>query len=119
MTLPDYIAANLTRPFVWGSHDCILFGFGWVNQQTGRDWLAEFTPWKTPKQAMRIVKRLSGLEAAFDARFTRINPNLARDGDIALYNGCMCLFSGPHIVGPGPDGMTFVNRLRATCAWHY
>lgn len=118
MTLDEYITANLKRPFVWGSHDCVLFAAGWVRAATGKDYLAEFGQWTNARQAMRIVRNLGGLEKAINDRLTRLNPNLAEDGHIALYNGCMCLFSGPHIVGPNKNGLEFIDRTKAECAWH-
>lgn len=119
MTLPEYITANLQKPFAWGSHDCVLFAVGWLNVSTGRDHLAEFGSWGNAREAMRIVKRLGGLERAVDARLTRINPHLAKDGDLALYKRCLCLFSGAYIVGPSHDGLAYINRLEAECAWSY
>jgi hypothetical protein len=119
MTLHEYITSNLRKPFEWGQHDCVLFAIGWLNQATGKDWLEEFPKWATAKEALRSVESLGGLKAAADARLKPIHPNLARDGDIALYDGCLCLFSGAHVVGPGPSGLTFVDRTRAECAWSY
>jgi hypothetical protein len=62
---------------------------------------------------------MGGFETILDARLTRINPKLAKDGDVALYRSAICIFSGPHIVGPGFNGLVFVNRMEAECAWSY
>jgi hypothetical protein len=119
MTLAEYITRHLRVPFFWGEHDCVLFALGWVRANTGIDHLSGYPVWHAEKEARRIMRDLGGLEACLDKHFDRINPHIAPDGALALHNGCLCLFSGPHIVGPGPDGLTFINRSEATCAWHY
>jgi hypothetical protein len=117
MTLAEYITANLRMPFVWGSHDCVLFAANWIKHSTGIDHLADAPKWTSAIGAARIVKRLGGLEKLIDDRFDRIHPNLACDGDIALHEGCVCLFSGSRIAAPGQDGLLFFNRTKAECAW--
>jgi hypothetical protein len=119
MTLADYIAANLSKPFEWGRLDCVLFARDWVRHATGIDHLAGYPAWHNEKEARRLMRKLGGLEALLDKHFDRIIPHLAPDGAIALHDGCLCLFSGAHIVGPGPEGLTFIDRTRAACAWHY
>lgn len=117
MKLHEYITSRLSMPFAWGSLDCVLFTAEWVRISTGVDHLADLPKWSTAREAMRVVQSLGGLEVALDERFTRIHPNMAKDGDIALYKGCMCIFSGPKIVGPNINGLEFVKRTEAECAW--
>ena len=117
MTFEEYIAERLELPFVWGQNDCVLFAIGWLNIRTGKNWLAPLPPWSTAKEAMRIVQQIGGLEREFDRRLCRVNPGVARNGDITLINRRALLFCGPHIVGPGPAGLAFFNRTKATCAW--
>lgn len=112
-----YIAENLKTPFEWGKHDCVLFASNWVKIATGKNPLKGLPKWKTERSALRAIKSVGGLEKALDDRFNRINPNLAKDGDVALYNGAVCLFSGPYIVGPSATGLNFFNRMEAKCAW--
>lgn len=119
MTLAEYITANLDKPFAWGVNDCTTFAAGWVRHATGRDYLADLPTWTNAKQALHLIKKLGGLERAVDERLTRIEPNIAKDGDLALRDGCLCIFSGPHIVGPGTDGLAFIDRMEAECAWSY
>jgi hypothetical protein len=119
MTLSEYITRHLRVPFFWGKHDCVLFALGWVRISSGVDHLAGYPVWKSERQARRIVRDGGGLEALLDKHFDRINPHLAADGALALRDDCLCLFSGAHIVGAGPDGLTFVKRTEATCAWRY
>lgn len=117
MTLADYITSHLGREFKWGSHDCCLFAVGWLEHATGRDYLGEHKPWSTARQAMRKLDQLGGLAHLFDSNLTRINPHLAADGDLTIYDGCASLFSGAHIVSVGEDGLIFTDRMEASCAW--
>lgn len=117
MTLADYITRLLREPFCWGKHDCVTFCANWVKEKTGHDYLAGLGTWTTAKEGMRLVKEMGGLEKALDDRLTRIHPNLAQDGDIGLYRGRMCIFSGSQIVGPGEKQLVFLNRMEAECAW--
>jgi hypothetical protein len=67
--------------------------------------------------AHRILKKLGGLEAIVNARLTPINPSFAQDGDVGLYKNSLMLFTGHHIVGPGVEGLMFISRVEARCAW--
>lgn len=116
MTLPDYIAAHLSMPFEYGVNDCVLFAVGWAEIASGKKYLPD-VKWTNQVEALRMVKELGGLEAAFAESFTPIQPNFARDGDLALCEGIAFLFSGAHIVGVGKDGLIFKNRLEAQSAW--
>lgn len=119
MTLAEYITANLDRPFAWGSMDCVHFAAGWLVHATGRDYLADLPKWASAKEAHRLIKKLGGLEKAVDERLARIDPRFATDGDLALYDGCLCIFSGPHVVGPGGERLEFIDRMEVQAAWSY
>lgn len=119
MTLAGYITSHLGRPFKWGEHDCVLFAVGWLEIATGRDYLGQYKPWSSAREATRKVSDAGGLEALFDANLQRINPHLAVDGDLALIDGTAFLFSGPHVVSVGEGGLVFKSRLDAGAAWHY
>jgi len=116
--LAEHLTAHLATPFAWGTHDCVSFAAAWVQASTGVDHLAGLGQWTTAAQAVRAINKAGGsLEAALDARFQRIDPNFAQDGDLALYDGCLCIFSGAHIVGPGKTGLTHNSRVLAQAAW--
>lgn len=119
MTLHDYLTAHLGRSFAYGENDCVLFVARWIEHATGADPLAGLPKWANEKQAIRIIKKLGGLEAAMDDRFKRIHPNFAKDGDVALYDGRLCLFSGAQLVGPGVSCLVHVKRTEALCAWSF
>ena len=115
--LADHLTAHLHTPFAWGSHDCVCFAAAWVELVTGASHLDGLLNWQTATQAARAIGRAGGLESALDARFKRIAPNFAQDGDLALHDGCVCLFSGAHIVGPGKTRLTHNSRALAQAAW--
>lgn len=117
MSLQRYLASRLETPFEWGAHDCVLFAAGWVRLSTGLDPLTGIPKWTTAIEAARSIELCGGLVAAIDERFKRINPKLARDGDLALFKNSVCLFSGPHIVGPAKQGLQFIRRSEAEMAW--
>lgn len=117
MTLPEYITAHLGKPFAWGENDCILFAIGYLEIATGRDYLSQYKPWASAKDAIRKVDTAGGLEGLFDAQLAHVNPHLAVDGDIALIDRTAYLFSGPHIVSIGESGLVFVDRMSAKLAW--
>lgn len=119
MTLDQYISAHLSRPFVWGKNDCVLFAAEWVRLQTGRDYLAALPAWSSALEARRVLRALGGLEAELDRRLTRIRPAEGCDGDIALTGGGACIFSGARVVGPALQGLEFIDRTRVCAAWHY
>jgi hypothetical protein len=118
MTQTEYIAAHLKTPFEWGVHDCITFAVGWAEIATGRSILPS-PRWSSELQAARTIKRHGGLVAALDAQFSRIHPNRAKDGDLALSAGVVSLVSGPHLLAPGADGLLFKPRTEASHAWTY
>lgn len=119
MTLSAYITSNLKTPFEWGRHDCVLFASAWAKSVIGIDYLEGVPHWSDAKSGMRIIKKMGGLKKIVDDRLVRINPNFANDGDIALCDDRLCIFSGAHIVGPGENGLIFTDRLKALCAWSY
>lgn len=117
MNLQAYITAHLDVPFEWGRNDCVLFAARWVKESTGRDHLVGVAGWKTMREALRVLKQHGGIEKILDARFERVPVGMAKDGDLALYRGSVCIFSGVNIVGPAPHGLEFVNRKHAEMAW--
>lgn len=119
MSLSDYITSKLQTPFAWGTHDCVCFAIGWVSIATGKDHLAPWRPWTSEIAAKRLIKKVGGLERMFDKHLKRIPANTAKDGDVALIGDTAFLFSGAQIVGPSKNGLVFINRMEATCAWSY
>jgi hypothetical protein len=117
MDLQTYIQAHLSKPFEWGENDCCTFAIGWLEIKTGREYLTEFRPWRTARQAAKKLRDLGGLFFLFQKNLTRINPNMAMDGDLTIIDGTACIFSGRHVVSVGESGLVFESRARADVAW--
>ena len=118
MTLPEYIYMHLNTPFEWWVHDCVLFAGRWAEMSSGKKYIPEVT-WTNRKEANEVLGSMGGIIAAFDNNFTRIEPNFARDGYLAIHNGTAHIFSGSHIVGHGMRGLVFKSRMEAECAYSY
>jgi hypothetical protein len=116
--LPIYIAQHLNLPFEWGHNDCICFVVGWIEFATGFDYLSSYK-WASAKEAAELIKNLGGIEKMFNEHLEKINPNYAKDGDIALIDHTAFLFCGSRIVSVGKNGLVFKNRLEASCAWSF
>jgi len=119
-TLSEYVQAHLRTPFEWGRHDCVIFAARWAAIQTGRELFKEVgltEDWHDEVSAARAVKSVGGLERALDRLFTRTTNTFARDGDVALIDRTVYLYFGEYIIGPGLDGLAFVDRMEAQCAW--
>lgn len=119
MTFDQYVQQHLKTPFVWGEHDCITFAIGWLNLRTGKDWLADLPEWHTALEARRTIDSVGGLEAIFDKHLTRINPKMARDGDIGKFGATVYLFCASKAVAPDHSGLAFIDRTNVPCAWSY
>jgi hypothetical protein len=88
-----------------------------VEIKTGHDYLEEHRPWTTARQAAKKLRALDGLFSFLDNHFTSIHPHMAQDGDLAMVDGVLCLFSGRHVVAVGMSGLEYADRTRAQCAW--
>ena len=117
--ISGYISSCLHIPFKWGEHDCITFSIGWLELQTGRDYLTEHRPWRTARQASKKLRDLGGLFFLLQRNLKQINPNMAQDGDLTIYQGAACLFSGRHIVSVGEEGLVFTDRSVVSKAWTF
>ena len=117
MMLFEYISLHASKPFKWGENDCCTFIGEWIRIKTGRDYLAEHKPWRTARQAAKKLKDLGGIPALLQSNLKQINPNMAQDGDLTIYQGTANLFSGRHIVSVGLDGLVFTDRIKAKEAW--
>jgi hypothetical protein len=117
MTLPEYITLHHNMPFKWGENDCCTFSIGWLELVMGKDFLSEHRPWSTALEASRKVKDLGGLPFLLSNNLAQINPNFGRDGDLAMVDDVLCLFSSRHVVSVGKEGLTFIDRILAKSAW--
>ena len=119
MRLSEYIQTHTDKPFKWGTNDCITFSIGFLEIQTGRDYLTEHRPWRSAREARKKLIALNGLFFLLQSNLTSINPNMAKDGDLTIYQDAAYLFSGRHIVSVGKTGLVFNPRSEAKEAWTY
>jgi len=117
MKLPEYIQTHINKRFEWGEHDCITFVIGWLELQTGKDYLSEHRPWRTAREASNKLRDLGGLFFLLQRNLKQINPNMAQDGDLTIYQDAAHIFSGRHIVSVGKEGLMFTDRTVAKEAW--
>src|SRR4051812_18404768 len=117
LTLEAYLLSKASSKFEWWHNDCVTFALQWVKIHTGRDILAALPRWSNEKEAQETIEKLGGFREAFNARFVAIDPDQAKDGDIAMIARTCFIFCGDFIVGPDFHGLTFIERSRAKCAW--
>lgn len=118
-----FIDARQAEPHAFGrsANDCVGFVLGAVQAQTGEEIAPELV-WKDRTSARRLIKRLGGLEAAFDAHFERVPPALAARGDVAgvpdpAFGLHPLIVEGLTLVGPGERGNRRLPRSAMTVAW--
>jgi hypothetical protein len=116
-----FVDSRQNTPHSWGDNDCAKFVAGAVKAATGKDPLKGLR-WGTQTGALRVLKRLGGIEAALDERFERIPPALAKRGDIAgvpdeALGIHPMIVEGDKLVAPGDRGNKRVPRRAMTVAW--
>jgi hypothetical protein len=122
MTLLDqYITENLSTPFAWGRHDCVLFAAGWALRKTGTDYLLGFPKWGNRREALEILGGHDNLRALTVQLLGQPTTRPTGDGNVALLaegKGGLCITCGPYVVGPStPQGLGFFPLTDATDFW--
>lgn len=95
--ISSYIRDNADTPFEWGKFDCCIFTSHIINLQTEIDLYQPYAgKYHDEKSALAALKSIGSIESQMDKHFDRINPDLARRGDIhMLTDGVMAVqFSG-------------------------
>jgi hypothetical protein len=118
-----FLAERTAMPFAWGrdANDCAGFVLAAIEAQTGRDMLPGIS-WSSELGAARVIKRVGGLEHAFDQRFRPVAPALAQRGDVAgiaddRFGVSVLIVEGPTLVGPGERGLKRLQRADMIKAW--
>lgn len=117
------LAERWTRRFVWGSHDCALFGADCVLAQTDYDPAAGLRgTYSDAAGAARVIRDLGGLRAIAAARLgAEVTPLLAQPGDIGLVMSggreCFAVCTGDAWIAPSIDGLEHVPMACAMTAW--
>lgn len=121
--LIDFINSRQDVPYEWGrkANDCVSFVLDAVKAQNGRGRASELK-WSSEISAIRLIKRLGGLEAAFDKYFQRIPPSKAMRGDIAgvpdeAFGIHPMIVEGDSLVAPGDRGNKRIPRRAMAVAW--
>lgn len=109
-------------PFEWSTNDCCQFTLGrWCELCTGINHLVSYK-YKTEAGAVRILKRLGGLEALATKHLGEPKPPaMAHRGDIVSFeHDCgvaLGICVGAKIAGVGQDGLMLVSMSLAKNAW--
>lgn len=73
-------------PFEWGKSDCCMFVADCVNAQMGVDPAENHRgKYSTEIGAKRALAKYGSIEDVLDKLFTRIDYNLAKRGDVVMY----------------------------------
>lgn len=123
LALHAFIDSRASTPHEWGraKNDCVSFVLDAVKAQTGHS-RATKLKWHDEKSGLRLIKKLGGLEAAFDRYFQRVAPAMAQRGDIAGVPDPdlglkVMLVEGETLVCPCDTGNYRLPRNRMVAAW--
>ena len=110
--LSDYIKLNAKVPFEWGVFDCCIFSLKCVEIQTGLDLYKDYRgKYKTELGAKRAVKKFGTVESKLDKHFERVDPRLARRGDIIMHeSGNFGVCFGGGVYSTSDLGVTRANH---------
>lgn len=112
--LYDYIQTVRDKPFKWGAMDCSTFAADCVVAIYGFDPMVKIRwKYKTRRGADGIIKRVCGGSLAnfMDDCASRIHVNMARRGDVGIYNNALCVFDGERCLSFSlEDGLTLFPR---------
>jgi hypothetical protein len=98
--LRAYLTEAHTTPFAYGSHDCMLFGAGAVQAQTGVDIAADWRGrYDTLIGGLRLILDAGYPDMAtmIEAFLLQVHPAFAQEGDIALVDGAVGVVQGAFI----------------------
>lgn len=105
------------RPFRW-DRDCARWAAACVIAQTGEDPLSDLRgEYRTKREALKLLATKS-MPEYLDERFSRVQPALARRGDIALtQENCLGIVIGGDALFFFENGMTLVPRTEWEGVW--
>jgi len=120
--LVTYLGQHAARSFAWGEHDCALFAAGAIEAMTGTDLSGGAAgTYATRAEGMALLDNRDGLIGFVDRFLTRIQPSLARPGDvIAVGHGrvaALGILQGNAVYVLRDTGLGLVSRLDASVAW--
>lgn len=111
------------KPFVWGEHDCILFGAGILDAMTGGDFVARVKAkyvYASASEAARLTP--NGLQPLIEEFLgPALHPSCLTMGDLVLCawgkRESLCVHDGMQIIGPEDIGLGRVAYSAAIAGW--
>lgn len=119
----EFLEDRETWAFGYGrepkTHDCVRFADAGVKAAHGESPLAKIsTTWTTEAGAARALKRRGGMASAVSRVMRRIDPPLAKRGDVVLRDDDgLSLVEGDQLVGAGETGLVRHPLSAAVAAW--
>jgi hypothetical protein len=118
----EFVEARSSMPFEWQTNDCVTFAADWAFAVTGADPIADVRgSWTTKIGAARALNRFGGLAEAIGSRLEEISPAFAQRGDVGLVDvedgEALVIVGYDNLIGPGPNGLTFLPRDKMKRAW--
>lgn len=116
-----YIESMRTRPFAWGTHDCVTFARGAIEAISDRR-IELAIDWHTAIEAEARLASLGGLQAT-TTRYLGAPMNWAclSCGDVVLADWSLgdglCVHDGAQLLAPGPSGLRRVPWSTARLGW--
>lgn len=129
--LVNYILSAKDRKFRWGTHDCVTFAFGAMNEVIGWNGFRTYKPrWKNKKEAVALLSQenvanwVEIVEREIEARGFRCVPmTMAQRGDLAVIEtdqgpGMGVVYLNK-VYYPGLRGLCEMKLKDAKRAWRY
>lgn len=111
--LHEYVMEAASKPFEWGSNDCLFFAANWLERLTGFDPVPDLRgKWKNARTALKYLREH---HASYEAAIQDAMDRLAyiEAAPIHLHRGDICLLEG----GPDQFGVVLGIVVDARCAF--
>lgn len=121
--LAAFIEARRHEPFARGTNCCVSFAADCVLELTGHDHLGEHRgAFTSDRAALRLLREKGGMRAMVSAALGMPrHPATAQRGDVVLVEmeegESLTVCTGPHLAGPGRDGLQFLPLSAGLMRW--
>lgn len=86
MALNTVVSEWQNKPFAYGTADCCLFANACIDAVCGINPAGEWAgKYDTKKGAIKILKKVGGIDTQLDKHFERINPAFTQRGDVCTH----------------------------------
>ena len=115
MTLDQFIASEMGKPFIWGQTDCASRVNRWIAIQTGKS-PRDAVDYATVQQ--RVLDTIRAMRRGM-SDFERTGQPMPGDVGIVAMGRLICaaLYTGPHWVAWSETGMMIHRSPRVLRAW--